>query len=65
MLSGNCLVEQFTRGAVGIALLTVAACFLIMGFSVLPITGVILAVPPLITGILFLASPKSRSCYRK
>ena len=65
MPSGSCLVERVTRGTVGIALLTVAACFLVMGFSVLPVTGVILAVPPLITGILFLASPKSRSCYRK
>ncbi len=65
MSGENCFIEQVTRVAVGIALLIVAVCFLILGFSVLPITGVILAVPPLLTGILFLASPKSRSCYRK
>jgi NhaP-type Na+/H+ and K+/H+ antiporter len=65
MLRGHCLVEQVTRTTVGIALLVVAALFFILGFSVLPVTGVILAIPPLLTGIIFLASPKSRSCYRK
>ena len=65
MASGGCLIEQVTRTGVGIALLAVAACFFVLGFSVLPVTGVLLAVPPLLTGILFLASPKSRSCYRK
>jgi NhaP-type Na+/H+ and K+/H+ antiporter len=65
MQSGNCLVEQITRATVGISLLAVAALFFILGFSVLPVTGVILAIPPLLTGIIFLASPKSRSCYRK
>ena len=65
MQRGHCLVEQVTRATVGISLLVVAALFLILGFSVLPVTGVILAIPPLLTGFIFLASPKSRSCYRK
>ena len=65
MQSGQCFFEQVTRATVGISLLVVAALFFILGFSVLPVTGVILAIPPFLTGVIFLASPKSRSCHRK
>jgi hypothetical protein len=62
MPSGSCLIERATKVVAGTILLAVAAGFLILGISVLPITGVILAIPPLLTGILFLAAPQSRSC---
>ncbi len=65
MDSGNCLVERATRVVAGIMFLAVAAGFLFLGISVLPITGVILAIPPFLTGMLFLAAPQSRSCSKE
>jgi hypothetical protein len=62
MTTVSCRVERTLRFVVVAVLLAVAAGFLALGLSVLPVTGIVLALPPLVTAVLFMAAPLSRAC---
>ena len=62
MSTASCRIERVFKFVVVTILLAVAAGFLALGLSLLPVTGIVLALPPLMTAVLFMAAPPSRAC---
>ena len=62
MKSLDCKLERVSNAMVGAILLFVGLVFAIMGFTVIPIIGLLFALAAFVAGVVFLLAPRSRSC---
>ena len=62
MLKNNCLFERVSHVSVGLILLLFAAGLGMIGVTVLPVIGLIAAMPVLFLAALFFKAPRSREC---
>jgi hypothetical protein len=62
MKSNLCLFERFSKLSIGIVLLTFSLIMAISGFTVLPVFGIIVAVPFFLVAIYFLRAHLNREC---
>ena len=58
----DCLLERLSHVTVGSILLLIAAGLGLIGVTVLPILGLIAAVPVLVVAAFFFKAPRSREC---
>jgi len=62
MNKNECGMERVSNVTVGFILMFVGLLFMITGITVLPIIGLMIAVPVLILAGIFLVSPRSKAC---
>lgn len=62
MGSANCLFERFSNASTGFILLIIGLGLLVVSVTVLPIIGLVLAVPVLIASIAFFIARRSKQC---
>lgn len=62
MKAFECFGEKLSAFIIGIILLIAGILFTILGFTVLPVIGFIIAVPAFIASIPFLKSAVQRAC---
>jgi membrane-bound ClpP family serine protease len=62
MKSLDCKLERVSNAMVGAILLFVGLVFAIMGFTVIPIIGLLFALAAFVAGVVFLLAPRSQSC---
>lgn len=62
MDANSCKLERFSNFSVGIVLLIVAILFGITSFALLPIVGLLIAVPVFVLAIIFLSARRSEAC---
>ena len=62
MDANSCKLERFSNFNVGIVLLIVAILFGITSFALLPIVGLLIAVPVFVLAIIFLSARRSEAC---
>lgn len=58
----DCQFERISHLGVAICLLFIGMGFSLIGVTVLPIIGLVLAAPIYIASFFFLAAPRSREC---
>jgi hypothetical protein len=58
----SCYFERFSDLTVGLFLLFLGIALTIIGFTIIPILGLIIAVPVLLLAIAFLGAKRSREC---
>ena len=62
MNKNECRLERVSNVTVGFILMYVGLLFMITGITVLPVIGLMIAVPVLILAGIFLVSPRSKAC---
>lgn len=58
----DCLFERVSSVGVAMALLFMAMGLSVIGVTVLPVLGLVLAVPVFVAVVFFLFSPRSKEC---
>jgi len=58
----RCLFEKASDVAVAVALGVIALGFGVIGVTVLPVIGLLLAVPVAVAAFIFAAAPQSKDC---
>jgi uncharacterized membrane protein len=58
----DCMVERVSNFGVGVVFLSMALGLTLIGVTVLPIIGLLVAVPTFLLAGWFLAAPKSAEC---
>ena len=58
----DCKLERVSNVTIGFMLMTFGLLFALIGITVLPVIGLLIAVPVLIIAGVFLASPRSKAC---
>ena len=62
MGAANCLFERFSNMSTGFVLLFIGLGLVVVSFTVLPVVGLVLAVPVLIASIVFFIARRSKQC---
>jgi hypothetical protein len=62
MNRNDCKLERVSNATVGLILLGVGLLFTLTGITVLPVIGLLIAVPVLVLAVVFLAAPRSKAC---
>ena len=58
----SCHFEKISDTAVGLFLLFLGIVFTIISFSILPVIGLVIAIPVLVLAVSFLGAKKSKEC---
>ena len=58
----SCFFERVSNSTVGIVLLIIGLFFTVISFVALPVIGLVVAIPILALGCVFLFSRQSRAC---
>ena len=58
----DCKLERISNVTVGLILMGVGLLFSLMGITVLPVIGLLIAAPVLVLAVIFLAAPRSKAC---
>ncbi len=58
----DCKLQRISNTTIGFLLAIVGLLFLFVGITVLPVIGLLIAIPVLIVGGAFLVSPRSKAC---
>lgn len=58
----NCLFERVSNFSVGVILLFVGLAFLIISATILPVVGLVVAIPVLAGAVAFFAAHRSKQC---
>lgn len=62
MDANSCKLERFSNFSVGVVLLIIGILFGVTSFALLPIVGLIVAVPVVVLGIIFMSARRSEAC---
>ena len=62
MKSLDCKLEKVSNAMVGAILLFVGLVFALLGITVIPIIGLLIALAAFVLGVVFLLAPRSESC---
>ena len=58
----DCKLERVSDVTVGLILMGVGLLLALTGITVLPVIGLLIAVPVLVLAVVFLAAPRSKAC---
>jgi hypothetical protein len=58
----SCYFEKISDTAVGLFLLFVGLIFTLISFTIVPIIGLVVAIPVLVLAVSFLGAKKSKEC---
>ena len=58
----SCHFERISDFAVGLFLLITGLAFTVIGFTILPVIGLFIAIPLLVLAVVFLGAKKSKEC---
>jgi len=58
----DCKLERVSNVTVGLILMGVGLLFALTGITVLPVIGLLIAMPVLVLAVVFLAAPRSKAC---
>jgi len=62
MKSLDCKLERVSNAMVGAILLFVGLVFTILGITVIPVVGLLIALAAFTMGVIFVLAPRSRAC---
>ena len=62
MNKNECRLERVSNVTVGFVLMFVGLLFAVTGITVLPVIGLLIAVPVLVLAWIFLVAPRSKAC---
>ena len=62
MISLNCRFERISNFSIGLILLLIGLGFVVIGLTIIPFIGFIVAIPIFIAGILFIKAHRSQEC---
>ena len=62
MDANECKQERFSSRSIGLVFLVVSLLLVVVGLIILPVVGIIFALPLIILGIMLVAAPESRAC---
>ncbi len=62
MKSNNCLFEWSANLSVGVALGIIALGFFVVSITILPVIGLVVAVPVAVASVAFLSASRSPEC---
>jgi hypothetical protein len=62
MKLSDCKLERVSNAMVGFVLIFIASIFTFVGLTLLPVFGLLIAVPLGILGVFFVLAPRSRAC---
>lgn len=62
MKAMNCLFERVSNFGVGIILLLIGLAFVVVSATILPVIGLVVAIPVLAGAVLFIAAHRSKEC---
>jgi hypothetical protein len=58
----ECKQERFSSKTIGLVFLVASVLLFVVGLMIVPVVGIIFAVPLLILGVTMLAAPESKTC---
>ncbi len=58
----SCYFERFSDFAVGLFLLFLGIALTVVSFTIIPVLGLIIAIPVLVLAVAFLGAKRSREC---
>ena len=58
----DCQLERVSNAMVGAVLLFIGFIFTLLGLTVIPVIGLLIAVPLGILGVVFVLAPRSKAC---
>lgn len=58
----DCKLERVSNFTIGLILLLIGLGFTLIGIAIIPVLGLVIAVPILILAGIFLAAPRSKAC---
>jgi hypothetical protein len=58
----TCILERFSNFGIGIVLLLLGVAFAIISFVLMPVVGLLIAIPVMALGIAFLGAGRSKAC---
>ena len=58
----SCHLERISDFGLGLILLIIGSIFTLIGFTVVPVIGLIVAIPMLVLAVSFLGAKKSKEC---
>ncbi len=58
----DCNLERLSNTMVGAILFFIGSIFALLGITIIPVIGLLIAVPVIIIGTLFILAPRSRAC---
>ncbi len=62
MISLNCRFERISNFSIGLILLLIGLGFVVIGLTIIPFFGLLIAIPIFIAGILFIKAHRSQEC---
>jgi hypothetical protein len=62
MKANYCFWERVTDEALGAIFVVIGLGFLVISFTIIPIFGLIIAIPVLFLGVAFMAAKRSKTC---
>lgn len=58
----DCKYERISNVTVGFILLIIGMFFTLIGIMIIPVIGLLIAIPVLLIAVIFMASPRSNAC---
>ena len=58
----NCRFERLSNFSIGVAFILVGLGFVVIGLTVIPVFGLLIAAPLLVAGALFIKAHRSEEC---
>lgn len=58
----DCKLERVSNTMVGFILFFIGSVFALLGLTIIPVIGLLIALPVIIMGTIFIFAPRSRSC---
>ena len=58
----DCRFERVSNVTIGFLLLVIGVFFTLIGIMIIPVIGLLIAIPVLVIAVIFLASPRSKTC---
>ena len=58
----DCKFERVSNVTIGFLLLIIGIFFTLIGIMIIPVIGLLVAIPVLLVSVIFLASPRSKAC---
>ena len=58
----DCKFERVSNVTIGFLLLIIGVFFTLIGITIIPVIGLLIAIPVMVIALIFMASPRSRAC---
>jgi hypothetical protein len=62
MKSLDCKLERVSNTMIGAVLFFIGLVFVLLGLTIIPVIGLLIALPVIIMGTIFIFAPRSKAC---